>query len=65
MVVGRMLGKGKGDDSAAQRAAAEEADKIRAAAKAEIDEIKKQAEVEGKELARKHKADLDEELRGR
>ena len=65
LVVGRMLGKGKGDDSAAQRAAAEEADKIRAAAKAEIDEIKKQAEVEGKEQARKHKADLDEELRTR
>lgn len=65
LVVGRQLGKGKGDDSAAQRAATEEADKIRAAAKAEIAEIKKQAEIEGKELARKHKADLDEELRGR
>ena len=62
---GRMRGMGMGDDSAAQRAAAEEADKIRAAAKAEIDEIKKQAEVEGKEQARKHKADLDEELRTR
>ena len=45
--------------------AEEEAAKIRAAAKQEIDEIKKSAEVEGKELARKHKTDLDEELRGR
>jgi ribonucrease Y len=65
LVVGSRLGKGKGDSASAQRAASEEADKIRSAAKTEIDEIKKQAEVEGKELARKHKTDLDEELRGR
>jgi ribonuclease Y len=65
LFVGTRLGRAKGDGTAAQRAAEEEADKIRAAAKTEIDEIKKSAEVEGKELARKHKADLDEELRGR
>jgi len=65
VVVGRMLGKGKGDDTAAQRAAAAEADKIRVAAQTEIEEIKKQAEIAGKEQARKHKTDLDEELRGR
>ncbi|MDX2090326.1 MAG: ribonuclease Y [Kofleriaceae bacterium] len=65
VVVGTRLGRAKGDGSTAQRAAEEEAEKIRAAAKAEIDSIKKAAEVEGKEAARKHKADLDEELRGR
>jgi ribonuclease Y len=65
LMVGKQLGKGKGDSSAAQRAASEEAEKIRAAAKAEIEEIKKQAEVEGKELARKHVADREDELRGR
>ena len=65
LVVGTRLGRAKGDGSAAARAAEEEADKIRAAAKAEIDAIKKAAEVEGKEAARKHKADLDDELRGR
>jgi ribonucrease Y len=65
LVVGKSLGKGKGDSSAAARAAEEEAAKIRTAAKAEIEEIKKKAEVEGKELARKHKGDFDDELRGR
>jgi len=65
VVVGTRLGRAKGDGSAAQKAAEEEAEKIRAAAKAEIESIKKAAEVEGKEAARKHKADLDEELRGR
>ncbi len=65
LVVGSRLGKSGGDAGAAQRAAEEEAAKIRSAANAEIAEIKKKAEVEGKELARKHKADLDEELRGR
>jgi ribonuclease Y len=65
VVVGTRMGRAKGDGSAAQKAAEEEAEKIRAAAKAEIDSIKKAAEVEGKEAARKHKADLDEELRSR
>ncbi len=65
MFIGTRLGRAKGDGSAAQRAAEEEAAKIRTAAQSEIEEIKKGAEVEGKEAARKHKADLDEELRGR
>ncbi|HEY4179489.1 MAG TPA: ribonuclease Y [Kofleriaceae bacterium] len=64
-VAGTKLGRAKGDGSGAQKAAEEEAEKIRSAARAEIDSIKKKAEVEGKEAARKHKADLDEELRGR
>jgi ribonuclease Y len=63
--LGTRLGRAKGGGAEAQKAAAEEADRIRNAAKAEIDAIKKSAEVEGKELARKHKADLDEELRAR
>jgi ribonuclease Y len=65
VVVGPRLGPARGDGSAAQKAAEEEAEKIRAAAKTEIESIKRAAEVEGKEAARKHKADLDEELRGR
>jgi ribonuclease Y len=65
MLVGTRLGRAKGDTSAAQRAAEEEAERIRAAAKAEIEAIKQAAEVEGKEAARKHKAELDEELRSR
>ncbi len=65
LVVGTRLGRARGDNSAAQRAAEEEADKIRLAAKSEIEAIKQSAEIEGKEAARKHKADLDEELRGR
>ncbi|CAN5866441.1 ribonuclease Y [soil metagenome] len=64
-VAGTKLGRAKGDGGGAQKAAEEEAEKIRTAARAEIDSIKKKAEVEGKEAARKHKADLDEELRGR
>ena len=63
--VGTRLGRAKGDSGATREAAAEEAEKIRKAAQAEIEAIKKSAEVEGKEIARKHKSDLDEELRGR
>src|SRR5262245_30357057 len=63
--LGTRLGRAKGGGAEAQKVAAEEAERIRDAAKAEIDAIKKSAEVEGKELARKHKADLDEELRAR
>ncbi|MCW5803915.1 MAG: ribonuclease Y [Deltaproteobacteria bacterium] len=64
LVVGSRLGRARGETGATE-AAEDEAAKIRAAAKAEIDAIKKAAEVDGKELARKHKAELDEELRGR
>jgi ribonuclease Y len=62
--LGTRLGKGRGD-SAAQKIAEEEAEKIRTAAKAEVDAIKQAAEVEGKEAARKRKAELDDELKGR
>ncbi|MBV8762370.1 MAG: ribonuclease Y [Deltaproteobacteria bacterium] len=62
--VGRGLGKGRGDASAA-KIAEQEAEKIRTAAKAEVDAIKQAAEVEGKEAARKRKAELDDELKGR
>lgn len=66
VVLGTRLGRAKSSGgSAAVAGAEEEAVKIRAAAAAEIEAIKKSAEVDGKELARKHKADLDEELRGR
>jgi ribonucrease Y len=63
--VGTRFGRARGESSAAQKAAEDEAEKIRAAARAEIDAIKKSAEVEGKEQARRHKAELDDELRGR
>jgi ribonuclease Y len=63
--LGTRLGKSKGPDGDATRVAEGEAVKIRAAAQAEIDGLKKAAEVEGREAARKHKADLDEELRAR
>src|SRR4051812_18353691 len=62
--LGTRLGRARGDGGG-QRAATEEADKIRAAARVEIDAIKQAAEVEGKEAARKRKAELDEELRAR
>src|SRR5690242_5377345 len=65
LVVGQRLGRAKGDGAGATKVAEEEAEKIRAAAKAEIDAIKKQGELEAKEAARKHKTDLDDELRGR
>ncbi len=63
--LGTRLGKSKGPDGDATRVAEGEAAKIRAAAQAEIDGLKKAAEVEGREAARKHKSDLDEELRTR
>ncbi len=63
--LGTRLGRAKGDGAGAQRMAEEEAAKIRAGAKAEIEALKKAAEVEGKEAARKHKTELDEELRAR
>jgi ribonuclease Y len=62
--LGRGLGRGKGDASA-QKVAEEEAQKIRTAAQAEVDATRKAAEVEGKELARKRKAELDDELKQR
>ncbi|HEV7556589.1 MAG TPA: Rnase Y domain-containing protein, partial [Kofleriaceae bacterium] len=62
--LGRQLGRSRGD-SGAREAADAEAARVREAAQAEIDAIKKSAEVEGREAARKHKADLDEETRGR
>ena len=62
--LGTRLGRGRGD-VAAERVAEQEAAKVRAAAPAEIEAIKRSAEVEGKDAARKHKADLDEELRNR
>ena len=63
--LGTRMGKAKGGGDGGVKAAEEEAEKVRIAAKAEIEALKKAAEVEGKEAARKHKADLDEELRGR
>ena len=66
LVIGTRLGRAKSDGgAAAQRAAEEEADKIKSAAQTEIAAIKKAAEVEGKELARKRKSELDDELRTR
>ena len=63
--LGTRLGKAKGPDGDAARVAEDEAAKIRSAAQADIDALKQAAEVEGREAARKHKADLDEELRAR
>lgn len=66
LLVGTRLGRAKGGaQSEATVTAEQDARKLRAAAAAEVEQIKKAAEVEGKEAARKHKADLDEELRGR
>ncbi|HEY1557361.1 MAG TPA: ribonuclease Y [Kofleriaceae bacterium] len=62
--LGTRLGRGKGDGSAREAAAAE-AEKIRTAAQAEVDSIQRAAEVEGKEAARKRKAELDDELKAR
>jgi ribonuclease Y len=62
--LGTRFGRGRGDAGAAQVAEAEAA-KIRSAAQAEVDAIKRAAEVDGKEAARKRKAELDDELKGR
>jgi len=63
--LGTRLGRARGGDGGAQRAATEEAEKIRSAARVEIEAVKQAAEVEGKEAARKRRAELDEELRAR
>ncbi len=64
-VLGTRMGRAKGGGEGARQAAEEEAARIKQAAQAEIETIRKGVEVDGKELARKHKAELDEELRGR
>jgi ribonuclease Y len=64
VVLGKQLGRARGPNDA-QKVAEEEAAKIRAAAQAEVDAIKQSAEVEGKEAARKRRAELDDELKGR
>src|ERR1043165_648341 len=63
--LGTRLGRARGDGAGAQRAAVEEAERIRAAAQVEIEAIKQAAEVDGREAARKRKAELDDELRTR
>src|ERR1041384_7598680 len=63
--LGTRLGRARGGDGEVQRAATEEAEKIRVAARVEIEAVKQAAEVEGKEAARKRRAELDEELRTR
>jgi ribonuclease Y len=66
LVVGGRLGRARaGSGDGAREAAEAEAAKLRAGAAAEIAEIKRAAEVEGKEAARKHKAELDDDLRAR
>jgi ribonucrease Y len=62
--LGTRLGRARGDTGAA-KVAEEEAEKIRAAAKAEVDALKQAAEVEGKEAARKRKAELEDDLKQR
>ena len=62
--LGTRLGRTRGDTGAA-KVAEEEAEKIRAAAKAEVDALKQAAELEGKEAARKRKTELDDDLKQR
>jgi len=62
--LGTRLGRARGDSGAA-KVAEEEAEKIRAAAKAEVDALKHAAEVDGKEAARKRKAELEDDLKQR
>jgi ribonucrease Y len=63
LVVARIFGMGR--STAAERAAEEEAHKIRAAAQLERDEILKAAQVEGKEIAFKIKSHSEDEIRQR
>jgi ribonuclease Y len=63
VALGPRLGRTRKPDGAATAEA--DAGKIRAAAQAEVLAIRSAAEVEGKELARKHRTELDEELRAR
>src|SRR5882724_4279098 len=63
--LGTRLGRARGNAGESQRAAAEDAEKIRAAARVELEAVKQAAEVEGKEAARKRRTELDEELRAR
>jgi ribonuclease Y len=64
VLAGGRLGK-RSTAGGSPELAEREAAAIRDAATAEIAQIKRAAEVEGKEAARKHKADLDNELRDR
>ncbi len=63
LLLARLLGLGR--RTAAERAAEEEASKIRAAAQLEREEIVKAAHVEGKEAAFKLKSQSEEEIRQR
>ena len=63
LVVARVFGIGR--SARAERIAEAEAKKIIAAGKAEAEEIKKAAGLEGKELAFKHKAEAEADIRKR
>jgi ribonuclease Y len=63
LILARLLGLSR--RTAAERAAEEEAQNIRAAAQREREEIVKAAQVEGKEIAFKIKSQSDEEIRQR
>ena len=65
MLLGTRLGRAKAGASDPSGLAAAEAARIKQAAESEVEAIKRAAEIDGKELARKHKGELDEELRGR
>jgi ribonuclease Y len=64
VALGTRFGRARGDASAQQVAEAE-AKRIREAAHAEVDAIKRAAEIDGKEIARKRKGELDDELKQR
>jgi ribonuclease Y len=63
VAVARVLGFGA--SAGAEKAAKQEAQKVRDAAATDVEEIKRAAAVEGKELAFKLKAEAEEELRAR
>jgi ribonucrease Y len=64
IAVGAWLGRARGSGGA-ERAAHQEAERLRQAASLEVEQIKKAAVVEGQEAALKLRTELDEELKAR
>src|SRR5215207_3794832 len=64
LAIGAWLGRARGTGGA-ERAAHQEAERLRTAASLEVEEIKRAAQVEGQEAALKLRTDVDDELKAR
>ena len=64
IAIGAWLGRARGSGGA-ERAALQEAERLRSAAAAEVEEIKRAAAVEGQEVALRLRTGVEDELKGR